>query len=231
MSTTNLSPLLALEAASAHYGNQQVLQAIDLRLHRGERVVVLGKSGAGKSTLLNLLQQKLEENHETLAWIPQQHGLVENLSVFHNVLMGQIDQRSRWYNLLNLIWPQTKPKTDISCLLEALELNGQLFTPLAELSGGQQQRVAIARALYRQTSLLLADEPIANLDKPLAKRILALLSKRFNGYVVSLHDTELALAYADRIIGIKAGRIVLDQACKQLTAADLATLYENERAD
>jgi phosphonate transport system ATP-binding protein len=145
--------------------------------------------------------------------------------------MGQIDQRSRWYNLLNLVWPQARAKNTINDLLGTLELEGLLFNPLAELSGGQQQRVAIARALYRQTSLLLADEPIANLDKPLAQRILALLSKRFEGFVMSLHDTELALAYSDRIVGIKAGRIVLDQASKQLTAGDLASLYQDDPAE
>jgi phosphonate transport system ATP-binding protein len=228
LKSNNLTPLVALESATAHYGNQQVLQAIDLRLHRGERVVVLGKSGAGKSTLLSLLHTKLVENHETLSWIPQQHGLVDNLSVFHNILMGQIDQRSRWHNLLNLFWPQTQAKNKISVLLASLELDGQLFTPVAQLSGGQQQRVAIGRALYRQAAVLLADEPIANLDKPLASRILNILSKRFNGFVISLHDTDLALAYADRIVGIKAGRILIDQPRNRLTAADLEPLYEDE---
>jgi phosphonate transport system ATP-binding protein len=228
LKNNNLTPLIALESATAHYGNQQVLQAIDLRLHRGERVVLLGKSGAGKSTLLSVLHNKLIDKHETLSWIPQQHGLVENLSVFHNILMGQIDQRSRWYNMINLLWPQTQAKNDISLLLGSLELDGQLFTPVAELSGGQQQRVAIGRALYRQSSVLLADEPIANLDKPLAVRILDLLSKRFNGFVISLHDTDLALAYADRIVGIKAGRIVIDQPRNKLTAADLDLLYEDD---
>jgi phosphonate transport system ATP-binding protein len=228
LKTDKLTPLIALESATAHYGNQQVLQAIDLRLHRGERVVLLGKSGAGKSTLLSVLHNKLIDKHETLSWIPQQHGLVENLSVFHNILMGQIDQRSRWHNIINLLRPQTQAKTDISLLLGSLDLEGLLFTPAAELSGGQQQRVAIGRAMYRQSSVLLADEPIANLDKPLAARILDLLSKRFNGFVISLHDTQLALAYADRIVGIKAGRIVIDQPRNKLNAADLDLLYEDE---
>ena len=228
MKADKLTPLVALESASVHYGNQQVLQAIDLRLHRGERVVLLGKSGAGKSTLLSLLHNKLLENNETLSWIPQQHGLVDNLTVFHNVLMGQLDQRSRWHNLVNLLWPQATPKQDISRLLDSVELNGHLFTPLAELSGGQQQRVAIARALYRQATLLLADEPVAHLDKPLARRVLDLLSRRFNGFVLSLHDTELALAHADRIVGIKAGRIVIDQPRNKLSAADLAPLYDDD---
>lgn len=230
MSTENLRPLIALKSATAHYGDQQVLQAINLRLHRGERVVLLGKSGAGKSTLLSLLHKKLGDSNETLSWIPQQHGLVDNLSVFHNVLMGQIDQRSRWHNILNLLWPQAQAKADIQQLLLSLELAGQLFSPVAELSGGQQQRVAIGRALYRKASMLLADEPIANLDKPLARRVLTLLSKRFNGFVISLHDTDLALAYADRIVGIKAGRIMIDQPCNQLSAADLAPLYEDDPA-
>ncbi len=225
--TPTVTPLIALNASSAHYGKQQVLASIDFRLHQGERVVVLGKSGAGKSTLLSLLNQQLSENDESFAWIPQQHGLVSNLSVFHNIYMGQLDQRSRWQNLLNLLWPQPRAKKQILGLLKSLELNGQLFTAVAELSGGQQQRVAIGRALYRQSPLLIADEPVANLDQPLAKRILELLSKRFNGFVLALHDTELALANADRIVGIKAGRIVIDQASNKLTAKQLETLYDD----
>jgi phosphonate transport system ATP-binding protein len=228
LKTDKLTPLIALESATAHYGNQQVLQAIDLRLHRGERVVLLGKSGAGKSTLLSVLHNKLIDKQETLSWIPQQHGLVENLSVFHNILMGQIDQRGRWHNIINLLRPQAQAKNDISLLLGSLDLEGQLFTPVAELSGGQKQRVAIGRALYRRSNVLLADEPIANLDKPLAVRILDLLSKRFNGFVISLHDTDLALAYADRIVGIKAGRIVIDQPRNKISSADLDLLYEDD---
>jgi phosphonate transport system ATP-binding protein len=228
LKTDKLTPLIALESATAHYGNQQVLQAIDLRLHRGERVVLLGKSGAGKSTLLSVLHNKLIDKQETLSWIPQQHGLVENLSVFHNILMGQIDQRGRWHNIINLLRPQAQAKNDISLLLGSLDLEGQLFTPVAELSGGQKQRVAIGRALYRRSNVLLADEPIANLDKPLAVRILDLLSKRFNGFVISLHDTNLALAYADRIVGIKAGRIVIDQPRNKISSADLDLLYEDD---
>jgi phosphonate transport system ATP-binding protein len=228
LKTDKLTPLIALESATAHYGNQQVLQAIDLRLHRGERVVLLGKSGAGKSTLLSVLHNKLIDKQETLSWIPQQHGLVENLSVFHNILMGQIDQRGRWHNIINLLRPQAQAKNDISLLLGSLDLEGQLFTPVAELSGGQKQRVAIGRAFYRRSNVLLADEPIANLDKPLAVRILDLLSKRFNGFVISLHDTNLALAYADRIVGIKAGRIVIDQPRNKISSADLDLLYEDD---
>lgn len=227
MKTNKLVPLVALESATAHYGNRQVLEAIDLRLHRGERVVVLGKSGAGKSTLLNLLNEQLKKNNEAFSWIPQQNGLVANLSVFHNIYMGQLDQRSRWLNLINLIWPQAQQKKDIGQLLQALELNGQHFTDVGELSGGQQQRVAIGRALYRQAPLLVADEPVAHLDKPLAKRMLELFSKRFNGFVIALHDIELALAHADRIIGIKSGRIVVNQSSDKLSPSELAALYDN----
>lgn len=231
MSSENATPLIALHSASAHYGDQQVLEAINFRIHRGERIVILGKSGAGKSTLLSILHDKLNQQGETLSWLPQQHGLVDNLSVFHNILMGQIDQRSRWFNLLNLLWPQSKPRQEISQLLDSLELGGLLFTPVAELSGGQQQRVAIGRALYRHSSLLLADEAISNLDKPLARRMLELMSKRFNGYLLTLHDTDLAMDYADRIIGIKNGRILMDCATQKINDADIQRLYQDEQSN
>lgn len=221
-------PLVELNEASVDYGRQTVLNTIDLRLHAGEKVVLLGKSGAGKSTVLKLLYQQLLKNNEPTAWIPQDLGLVLPLSVFHNVLMGRLDQQSRWQNLRNLLWPEKTHRVAITALLAKLKLTAGLFKAAADLSGGQQQRVAIARALYRQADCLLADEPVANLDKPLAQLVLHHIGERYSSFVIALHDTEQALSIADRIVAIKDGKIIVDQSVESLHPSDLLHIYSDD---
>ena len=225
MTTPPPKKLLALDDQTIRYGDRVVLDEINLHLHAGERIVLLGKSGAGKSTLLKHLHKTLIDNNETIAWIPQQLGLVDNLSCFHNVIMGRLDQQSWLSNLRNLVWPSPHDKKAIQILLDQLSLKEFLFTDAGTLSGGQQQRIAIARALYRHSSILLADEPISGLDKPMAKKVLMLLKQHFGSCVIALHDIDLALTIADRIIGIREGQIVLDAAPSELDEKALAPLY------
>ena len=221
--------LVSLQDASADYGQHSVLSAINLHLHKDERVVLLGKSGAGKSTLLKLLYKSLRVKDESVAWIPQDLGLVPPLSIFHNVLIGRLEQQSLWRNLRNLIFPEPLHQKNIQALLHTLHIPNPLFDTVARLSGGQQQRVAIARALYQPGQYLLADEPVANLDQPLAKKALSLLSAQFDGFVIALHDVELALSIADRVIAIKDGQILLDQTTDQIDAQQLASIYSQQQ--
>lgn len=221
-------PLQAAAAAPAganlHYGAQTALHNIALSLGARERIAILGHSGAGKSTLLRWLYQQLA-SRDTLAWIPQDLGLVANLSLFHNIYIGRLDHYSRWRNLRNLFWPEQQLAGECRALLDRLQLQEPLQKRAGELSGGQQQRLAIARALYRGANWLLADEPVANLDKALASQSLQALTTQFPSFVIALHDTEQALAIADRIIGIRAGHIVLDCPAAAVSDQQLAALY------
>jgi phosphonate transport system ATP-binding protein len=219
----------SLAGTDIRRGDATVIHDLSLTLYSGEKVMVLGNSGAGKSTLLNYLFKHTHEKDSVLsrsALIPQELGLIENLSVFHNVFMGRLDQYNWAYNLLNLIFPQSLQRQQISAQLSLLGLDDFLFRAVAQLSGGQQQRVAIARALYRGGDLLFADEPVANLERPMAEKVLGLLTQGFQGCVISLHDTALALAFADRIIGLKDGRVVVDKPVGQIDAAQLFSLYQ-----
>jgi phosphonate transport system ATP-binding protein len=218
--------MISINEAQVHYRNHIVLRDIDLHIQNGERIALLGKSGAGKSTLLKLFYQALLKNNQRVGWIPQESGLVDNLSSFHNVYIGQLDLHHKLYNLLNLIWPQKVHKKKIETLLTSLSLSNLSSKPVAELSGGQQQRVAIARALYSQSSILLADEPIAHLDGPMANNALDKIIQHSNTTVIALHDVDQALAFSDRIIGINHGRIMFDAATKDIYPEQLTRLYE-----
>src|SRR5215510_13274146 len=140
-----MSVLVELRKATAGYNGVAVLRDVDLTIHAGECVAVMGRSGAGKSTLLNLIYERLADR---VALIPQAAALVKTLSVFHNVYMGRLDRHPTWHNLRTLVWPARRDVAEIERMLELVELADKLFAPAGALSGGQQQRTSVARALY-----------------------------------------------------------------------------------
>lgn len=211
-----------LRNLTAAYGGQQVLGPISLDIRPGEHIALVGRSGAGKSTLLNLLY---DEVRERAALVPQEQGLVQSLSAFHNVYMGRLSSNPRWYNLLNLVWPRRRELDEIRPLLERLGIADKLREPVEALSGGQKQRTAVARALYQKAGILLADEPVSALDGPLAHVVMGLIAEAYATSVIALHDIDLALRYCDRIVGIQDGQIALDDATRRLSPSDILPLY------
>lgn len=213
-----------LKSVNLRYNDVDVLSDINLSITAGEHVALLGKSGAGKSTLLNTLYQ---QQRAYCALVPQNIALVEALSVFHNVYMGRLNQYNTFYNLLNLLWPRRDQVEKIQQLIQPLDLEGLLFSRTGELSGGQKQRVAIARALFQNNQVLLGDEPISALDNTQARMIMRLLHDQYDTVVLAMHDVEMALCFADRIVGIKNGSIAIDQPASAVSVADLQFLYES----
>jgi phosphonate transport system ATP-binding protein len=215
-------PLFELAGANVGYGDGPVLRDVTLRIVRGERVAVVGRSGAGKSTLLAHLYSS---RRDEAALIPQDFALVRPLSVFHNVYMGRLHRRSALYNLVNLVRPQRREVAAVRALLEGLGLADKLATPVAELSGGQQQRTAVARALFQGADVVLGDEPVSAVDTLQGRELLAAIRAAFPTMVLAMHDVELALGFAERVIGLKDGRIVLDRQSAGLGPKDLDWLY------
>lgn len=213
---------LLLDGARADYGGSAVLGPLDLKVERGECVALVGRSGAGKSTLLSLLR---DAKRRDAALVPQNLGLVDTLSVFHNVYMGQLAQHSNLYNLINLARPFAAQVTAVQAELERLDMSNSLWTRAGELSGGQRQRVAVARALFQAGEVLLADEPVSALDGPRAIAVMDALSARYETAVIAMHDVDLALRYADRLVGIRDGLIALDQPAGQIDYDALRALY------
>ena len=215
--------MFQLTNANLGYKQSSVLRNISLEINEGERVALVGESGAGKSTLLAALQSQLQ-NEATL--IPQDLGLVNNLSVFHNIYIGRLNTYSSVYNLLNLAWPQKREVQKIKPLVERLSLVDKLFKPTGELSGGQQQRTAICRALFQGGSAIIGDEPVSAVDNHMANIIMETLIAKFPTVVLALHDVDLAIKFSTRIIGIKDGAICFDQSTVDLIRQDLDFLYQ-----
>jgi len=229
-------------------GGMTALHPTSLHFRQGEFTVLLGASGAGKSTLLrclNLLtppsggsiavdglgeigdRRRLHEHRKRTGMIFQQHQLIGRQSALANVLLGRIG----YHSVLRSLFPL--PLAERRIALECLERVGLLHKALERvdrLSGGQQQRVGIARALAQRPRLMLADEPVASLDPATSHKVLAQLQRigHEDGIttVVSLHQVDLAQAYADRVIGLAHGRVVFDGAPAGLTPATLQAIYQ-----
>ena len=214
--------LFDLREASARYDGRAVLSDISLRIAEGERVALVGRSGAGKSTLLKLLY---EQRAAEAALLPQELGLVRVLSVFHNIYMGRLNRHSAWYNLVNLIRPMAKEVDPVRAMAERLGIGEKLFAPVGQLSGGQQQRTAVARALHQGSKVLIGDEPVSAVDEHQSRSVLQAINDSCPTVIIAMHDTALAIDYTDRVIGLRGGRIVMDQPTAGMTPADLDDLY------
>jgi phosphonate transport system ATP-binding protein len=204
------------------YDGVVVLPRLSLSIETGDRVALVGENGAGKSTLLAVLQERY--GTET-AFIPQYPSLVETLTVFHNIYIGSLHRHSAGYNLLNLAWPRKREIEIIRAIAEDLGLVDKLFARAGELSGGQQQRVAVARAILHGGDAVFGDEPVSAADSHRAHVTLKAIGEAFETVVLSMHDVDLALRYATRIIGIKGGGIVVDEPTGGVERADLDFLY------
>lgn len=230
-------------------GGVTALHPTTLNFKKGEFTVLLGASGAGKSTLLRCLNQltpssggtitvdglgsltnrrQLHQHRKQTGMIFQQHQLIGRHSALANVLLGRIGYHTAWRSLFPL------PHAERRIALECLERVGLLHKALERadrLSGGQQQRVGIARALAQRPRLMLADEPVASLDPATSHNVLAELRRigREDSIttVVSLHQVDLAQAYADRIIGLAHGRVVFDGPPCELTASAQQAIYQH----
>ena len=214
--------LLELREESAGYKDTTILRGLNLTIKPGERIALVGESGAGKSTLLHLLYNRLGSR---AALMPQDSALVQALSVFHNVYMGRLHERSVWRNLRNLIFPVPSDVEEVRAVLARLRLGDKIFSNVGQLSGGQYQRTALARALYHPGQVIVADEPVSSVDEHQAREILATMNNEKETVLLAMHDRELAIEFADRIIGLRDGRIVLDQSSRSMKPNDLNNLY------
>ena len=231
----------------------EALKDIDLTIGQGEFVAIIGLSGAGKSTLIRTINRMHDITNGTLTVdgtdVMQLHGkslrafrrrigmifqsfnLVTRTTVIKNVLTAFVPELPWWRAALGIF-----TKAEKTAALEALDKVGILdkaFVRADQLSGGQQQRVALARTLAQNPQIILADEPVASLDPVTAKQVMDDI-QRINRdmritILINIHHVDLALQYATRVIGIRAGRVVYDGPAGEVDGAVLDAIYQDRK--
>jgi phosphonate transport system ATP-binding protein len=211
------------KSTGKHKASTQVIFDLSLTINEGEKVAIIGPSGAGKSSLLHHLYQTLQSR---AALCSQRQGLVDNLSIYHNVFMGALARHHWLYNLINLIKPFKQNLNEITALCQQLELDQPLAKKVDQLSGGQRQRVALARALYQQQALFIGDEPFSALDPLMTARLLDIVFAQYNSVIMVMHDRELAMTAFDRVIALDKGRLVLDSKRQSINQQQITKLFQ-----
>ena len=230
------------------------LKNISLEINQGEFVAIIGLSGAGKSTLLRTINRMhdisegsltvngqevndlsgkdLRKFRRKVGMVFQSFNLVTRTTVINNVLTSRVPDLPLWKSIIGLY-----SKEDKVIALEALDKVGILdkaYVRADQLSGGQPQRVALARTLAQKPEIILADEPVAALDPITAKQVMddfKKINKELNmSVLINIHHVDLALKYADRVIGIKAGEIVYDGPATKVDSEVLKQIYGRELA-
>lgn len=231
------------------FGGVTAVDAVTLSVDRPQMVGVIGRSGAGKSTLLRMINRLTDASagrivvdgtdvlslrgaalrrwRRDCAMVFQQFNLVPRLDVATNVMLGRLNGHGLIPSMFNVF--SDAQIADALAALERLGIAEQAAKRAEALSGGQQQRVAIARALMQRPKLILADEPIASLDPLNAQIVMDALRQihEEDGLTVicNLHTLDTARRYCDRVVGMRAGRVVFDGPAHELTEAAAREIY------
>jgi phosphonate transport system ATP-binding protein len=247
--------MLRLQQVTKCFADKRAVDAVSAVIPRGQLVGVIGRSGAGKSTLLRMINRlesvtdgrilydqmdigalrgrRLRAWRARCAMVFQQFNLAGRLDVLTNVLIGRSFAVPTGRSLLKL-WSDADKATALAAL-DRFDMAHLASQRADTLSGGQQQRVAIARALVQEPEIILADEPVASLDPRNTRLVMDALQaiNRELGITVvcNLHSLDLAREYCDRLLGLAAGRLVLDEAPHALTNARARELYGLEADD
>lgn len=238
-----MQTIIRVEKLAKTFNQHQALHAVDLNIHHGEMVALLGPSGSGKSTLLRHLSglitgdksvgshiellgrtvqregrlaRDIRKSRAHTGYIFQQFNLVNRLSVLENVLIGALGSTPFWRTCFSWFTREQKQRA-----LQALTRVG-----MVHFAHQREQRVAIARALMQQAKVILADEPIASLDPESARIVMDTLRdiNQNDGItvVVTLHQVDYALRYCERIVALRQGHVFYDGSSQQ---------FDNERFD
>lgn len=245
--------MINLERVEVCFGRSAPALSLErLRIERGERVAIIGPSGAGKSTLLRSIKgyvrpsrgkiEVMGVDHWTARWdrrrqirrhlglIYQQFHLLSRLSVLENVLCGRLGGAGRWASLVG--WFSTEDHRIAWSAICEVGLQKQVHQRVDTLSGGERQRVAVARVVAQQPSIILADEPVSSLDPAWAEDVLQLIATVQTHHeatlVMSLHQPHLARRFAERIIGLRSGKLHFDGRPSALTDKILEDLYRGD---
>ncbi len=249
--TSSDTPAVQITALGKTYPGAAgpALTGVSLSGAPGGMAVLLGLSGSGKSTLLRhingletpttgkvvslgrdvptLAGRPLRELRGRIGFIFQQFELVGPLTVLENVLTGALSTL-RGPRIGSWSYPKALRLRALGHI-DRVGLLERAYQRADTLSGGQQQRVAIARALMQEPDILLADEPVASLDPESSGQVMGLIreiaAERALTVVCSLHQVDLALSWGDRIVGLRAGEVVLDTPTDGLSREQVMEIY------
>ncbi|QIW62639.1 ATP-binding cassette domain-containing protein [Mycoplasmopsis gallinacea] len=203
-----------------------LLDELNLEVFEGEIIGFIGPSGAGKTTTINaILDPSLittgdvfvfgknnknitREDKKEISYITQDPNLVESDDVFSNVLRLYRKYKNPFANFFNYINKEDRER--LYAILKSLNIQEKTFVPVKKLSGGQKQRISIAVALFENSKIILADEPVSNLDIHNAEIVLEdfrLFTNENKAVILALHDLELAKRYCDKLIVFVDGHI------------------------
>ena len=250
-------PAFTLEAVSCRFGSLVAIDELSLEIGQGEQVALIGPSGSGKTTLLRLMNtmrapdagrvfvfgedvarfsaRRLRKLRSRIATIPQHLGLVPNLTVLQNIVLGRGGKRGSLRSVRDILFTSKADVLQIHEILDRVGIEEKLYSRTSSLSGGQQQRVAIARALFQEPDVLIADEPVSSVDPARARDTVALLYElsRELGFTlcVSIHHVNLATEFFPRLVGLRAGKKVFDSTPEELEEETLKTLFELSREE
>jgi phosphonate transport system ATP-binding protein len=241
--------VLSIRNVSKTFGARRALDRVSLDVARGEMIALIGPSGSGKSTLLRSISAlqtidagegrveafggPVQENgriaggvrntRTRIGMIFQQFNLVGRLSLFSNVALGSLGRIDALRGVFGL-WPK-ETKDAAMAALARVGVADYAAQRANTLSGGQQQ----------QAKVILADEPVASLDPVSARRVMESLRSlnRDDGLtvVVTLHQVDYAMRYCDRVVALKAGKIVYDGPAEGLKRDRLIDIYGPEFED
>ena len=248
------SPAVTLDAVGRSFPGKAAPALVDVsaRIGPGEFVAVIGKSGAGKTTLLRCLSRSttvtsgtirfdttdlarlrggaLRAHRARVGMIYQQFNLVRRLPVIDNVLVGRLGGLRGWARWAALArrFDSRQRAIAFRCL-DHVGLLDRSWQRTDTLSGGEQQRVAIAKIMAQEPTVVLADEPVASLDLSNGRLVMQTLRRVASAVgitvIATLHHVEHARNYADRILGLKEGRLVFDGPATRLTDAALFEIF------
>ena len=234
LSLISTKKIIQMSNVSTSYDSKNfALKGINLSIDRGTNYAIVGQSGSGKSTLLKLMNgmmissngtikidyvvpdmndKKFKKMMHTIGYIPQSLGLIKNITVIENILIGALPRLSKIQSLFKR-FPEHEIQ-EAKRILKLVALSGKENRKVYMLSGGEKRRVAIARALMQKPTILLADEIVSELDHVTAHEIMDLIAdaqKQMNLTAIMVHhDMQLALEYANRVAVIKDGEKILE---------------------
>jgi len=229
-------PVAELTGARLAFGDRMLWDGLDLTVHPGEFIAVLGPNGTGKTSLLKVLlrQQQLVAGTLTtrgqIGYVPQHRSLDTGLTLRGRDLVGLGLDGHRW----GFAGPRQRAARRAVVAQALAQVDGSRLseTPVSVMSGGELQRVRIAQALAADPALLLCDEPLLNLDPANAQRVSALIDARrreaATAVVFVTHEVNPVLPYVDRVLYLADGRFRIGTVTEVMTSATLSELY---RAD